>query len=214
MGADFILDAAALKAGERLFRGECRFATGAVAPADMPPEDLPEIAFAGRSNVGKSSLINALTGRKSLARASNTPGRTQQINFFDLGGKAYIVDLPGYGYAAASKEKIEAWTGLIRAYLRHRRVLRRVCVLLDARHGIKAVDQVTMEKLDGEGVPYVAVLTKCDKVKPPELEALKARLEDELNNYKAAWPRLYATSAVGLTGIPELRAFLAAQVGA
>jgi GTP-binding protein len=201
-------DAETLKKGERLFRGECTFIRGAQKPDDMPEQILPEIAFAGRSNVGKSSLINALTGRKGLARASNTPGRTQQINFFDLGGVMHLVDLPGYGYAAASKEKINAWNGLIRAYLKNRRTLKRVCVLIDSRHGIKASDQDTMEMLDAAGVAYVVVFTKCDKMKPDALHILKDRMEEELKSYQGAFPKIHETSASNFGGIPELRVML------
>jgi len=205
------IDAAALKQGEVLFRQECNFVAGAATPDRIPPPTLGEIAFAGRSNVGKSSLINAMTGRKGLARSSNTPGRTQQINFFDLGGMMYLVDLPGYGYASASKEKIHAWNEMIRGYLRGRLTLKRVCVLIDSRHGIKAIDQDTMEMLDQSNVPYVIVLTKSDKIKPQELADLQARIEEELKTHPAACRKVYATSADKKTGIPELRAFLAAK---
>lgn len=191
----------ALKAAERLFRGECRFVAGAKKPADLPEEGLPEVAFAGRSNVGKSSLINALTGRKALARTSNTPGRTQQINFFELAGGLRLVDLPGYGFAAASKDKIDSWTGLIRTYLKHRQSLKCVCLLIDARHGPKDSDIGAAGVLEGLGVPYVAVLTKCDKVKPPALAALVAEME-------GAFPAVCATSATKGAGIPELRTLL------
>jgi len=205
------VDAEALKRGEILFRQECKFVAGAATPDRIPPPTLGEIAFAGRSNVGKSSLINAMTGRKGLARSSNTPGRTQQINFFDLGGLMYLVDLPGYGYAAASKEKIHAWNEMIRNYLRGRQTLKRVCVLIDSRHGIKAIDQDTMEMMDQSKVPYVIVLTKSDKIKPEELADLQARIEEELKTHPSACPRVYATSSDKKTGIPELRAFLATK---
>jgi GTP-binding protein len=205
------IDAEALKRGETLFRQECKFVAGAATPDRIPPPTLGEIAFAGRSNVGKSSLINAMTGRKGLARSSNTPGRTQQINFFDLGGLMYLVDLPGYGYAAASKEKIHAWNEMIRNYLRGRQTLKRVCVLIDSRHGIKAIDQDTMEMMDQSNVPYIIVLTKSDKIKPQELADLQERIEEELKSHPAACPTVYATSSDKKTGIPELRAFLAGK---
>jgi GTP-binding protein len=176
---------------------------------DFPPPGLPEIAFAGRSNVGKSSLINALTGRKGLARSSSTPGRTQQINFFDLGGRLHLVDLPGYGHAVASKDKIAAWSELIRSYLRARNTLKRVCVLIDSRHGIKAADHVTMEKLGEMGIPYLVVLTKCDKRPVTAPESLRERIEEELKGYPGAFPTVYETSSSSSGGIPELRAILA-----
>ena len=203
------VDAAGLKQGELLFRHECAFVAGADKPDRIPPPTLGEIAFAGRSNVGKSSLLNALTGRKGLARSSNTPGRTQQINFFSLGGLLFLVDLPGYGYAMASKEKIHAWNDMIRGYLRSRQTLKRVCVLIDSRHGIKAIDQDSMEMLDQSNVPYVIVLTKADKLKAQELADTVARIEEELKTHPAAYPKVYATSSDKKSGIPELRAFLA-----
>jgi GTP-binding protein len=209
MQTGFVIDEAALKKGDRLFRSECTFTAGVQNMESMIESDLPEIAFAGRSNVGKSSLINALTGRKALARASSTPGRTQQLNFFNLGDTVHLVDLPGYGYAAASKTKIAAWNDLIRRYLRQRRNLKRVCLLIDARHGIKAVDQEAMEALDAAGAPYIVVLTKCDKLGPVELHALKMRVEEELKSFGGAFPVVYETSSSLLAGIPALRAVLA-----
>ena len=198
------------KGGEKLFRHECKFVAGAASPDRIPPPTLGEIAFAGRSNVGKSTLINAITGRKALARSSNTPGRTQQINFFDLGGLMYLVDLPGYGYAAASKEKVHAWNDMIRGYLRGRQTLKRVCVLIDSRHGFKDVDRQTMEMLDNARVPYVIVLTKADKLKAPELATVTAQIEDELKSHPCALPTAYATSADKKEGIAALRNLLAA----
>src|SRR5215471_17402627 len=153
----------AAEAGRRLFAAEARFIAGASTPSGLPPEGLPEIAFVGRSNVGKSSLVNALTGRRMLARISNTPGRTRQINFFDLGGRLVLVDLPGYGYAEAPKSAVKSWTGLVRHYLQTRAVLRRVCLLIDSRHGIKDIDRPLMRILDTAGVAYQMVLTKADK---------------------------------------------------
>lgn len=205
-------DAEAITRGEQLFRREGRFVAGADTPDRIPPPTIGEIAFAGRSNVGKSSLINALVDHKGLARSSNTPGRTQQINFFDIGGRFLLVDLPGYGYAAAMKTKVEAWNDMVSAYLRGRQTLKRVCVLIDARHGIKAVDQDAMEMLDAVAVPYVIVLTKADKVKPTDLPPLIARIEEELKDHPSALPTVFTTSSDKKAGIPELRAFLAAEI--
>ncbi len=204
------MDEAALKQGEILFSRECNFVAGAASTDRIPPPTLGEIAFAGRSNVGKSTLINALTGRKALARSSSTPGRTQQINFFDLGGKMQLVDLPGYGYAAASKEKVHAWNDMVCGYLRGRPTLKRVCVLVDSRHGLKDIDLETMAMLDRANVPYVIVLTKADKLKAPELAEVLAGVEGELKSHPAAVPQAYPTSVDKKQGIAELRAFLAA----
>ncbi|MCY4065501.1 MAG: ribosome biogenesis GTP-binding protein YihA/YsxC, partial [Rhodospirillaceae bacterium] len=162
-------DADGLEAGRLLFAQECSFVAGVVQVGGLPPDALPEVAFAGRSNVGKSSLINALTNRKALARTSNTPGRTQQINFFDLGGRLCLVDLPGYGYARASKDKVRRWNALIRDYLRGRASLRRVCLLIDARRGLTPGDREIMGLLDASAVSYQIVLTKSDKLHESEL---------------------------------------------
>jgi len=178
--------------------------------ASLPPEGLPEVAFAGRSNVGKSSLVNSLTGRKTLARTSHTPGRTQQLNFFDLGGRLTLVDLPGYGYARASKTDVYAWTKLVRDYLRGRVGLRRICLLIDGRHGIKVNDREIMDMLDKAAVPYQVVLTKTDKVKA---EALKTRLADTeaaLKKRAAAIPEILVTSSREGVGVSEMRAVLTA----
>lgn len=205
-------DADQIKAGEVLFRQECDFVAGADTASRIPPPTLGELAFAGRSNVGKSSLINALTGRRALARASNTPGRTQQINFFDLGGRMYLVDLPGYGYAVAAKGKVHAWNDMVRGYLRSRQTLKRVCVLVDSRHGAKPIDIETMQMLDHAGVPYVIVLTKTDKIKHHELESLVQTMEAGLSAHPYAWKQVYPTSSDKKTGIAELRAFLTQPV--
>ncbi|MEM7192018.1 MAG: ribosome biogenesis GTP-binding protein YihA/YsxC [Pseudomonadota bacterium] len=207
---------AELARGQALFRIPCEFVLGVAAIDGLPHDGRPEIAFAGRSNVGKSSLINALTGRKTLARVSVTPGRTRELNFFTLGvkepgdpGGAYLVDMPGYGYAKASKSAVKGWTQLIEDYLKGRRELRRVFVLIDARHGLKANDRDTMKLLDEAAVSYQGVLTKSDKPKKSELEAVIAKTEAELAKRPAAYPKLLVTSAREGIGIPELRATIA-----
>src|SRR5215470_14419927 len=184
------IDPELAETGRRLFTQETRFVAGASEPLALPPEGMPEIAFAGRSNVGKSSLINALTGRRLLARVSNTPGRTRQINFFDLGGRLMLVDLPGYGYAGAPRAAIKSWTALARGYLQGRAALRRVCLLIDSRHGIKEVDLPLMGMLDNAGVSYQIVLTKVDKAGPGELAAVLDRLNAELVRHAAAHPEI------------------------
>ena len=202
--------AAALEAGRRLFARPCRFVAGVAGPDGLPAPTLPEIAFAGRSNVGKSSLVNALTGQRALARISNTPGRTRELNFFDLDGRLTLVDLPGYGYAAASRQKIKAWTRLAEAYLRGRSTLRRVCLLLDARRGITSADEPVMAAFDQSAVSFLAVLTKCDKLAPEALTAQTAAIEAALAAHVAAYPSLIATSARTGAGIAALRSHLAA----
>jgi GTP-binding protein len=196
------------EAGRHLFAQASRFVAGAATLEAVPPDSLPEIAFAGRSNVGKSSLLNALTGRSALARVSHTPGRTRQLNFFELGGRLMLVDMPGYGYAEASKAEIRRWTELIKLYLRGRASLRRTCLLIDARHGIKPADRPLMTMLDETAVSFQVVLTKADKVKA--LDAVVARTAAELAKHVAAHPEILVTSAHEGTGIPELRAALAA----
>lgn len=203
-------EAAALEFGRKLFEQECRFVAGADTPAALPDSALPEIAFAGRSNVGKSSLINALTRHSALARTSRTPGRTQQINFFRLGAALMLVDLPGYGFARASKRNIGNWTALIHAYLLGRPNLRRLCLLIDARHGPKKTDEALMKELDEAAVVYQIVLTKSDKVSDGALAALIGQIEKSFPEHPAAYPAVAATSAREGNGIAALRASLAA----
>src|SRR5918995_3664010 len=206
---DSLDDPALLAAGRQLFAQECEFIAGIAELAQLPPAGLPEVAFAGRSNVGKSSLINALTGRNQLARISRTPGRTQQINMFDLGGRLMLVDLPGYGFAQAPKPKVDAWQRLIRSYLRGRAALMRTCVLIDARHGLKPVDLEFMAMLGEVAVAYQPVLTKADLVRPGALADLIDSLRAELARKPGAHLDLIATSAREGTGIERLRAALA-----
>jgi GTP-binding protein len=203
-------DPGALEAGRRLFSGPVDFLKGVVAMDGLPPADRTEVAFAGRSNVGKSSLINALTGRKSLARASNTPGRTQEINFFTLGEHRYLVDLPGYGFAKDPKPLVERWQALLRAYLAGRPTLRRAFVLVDARHGIKPPDGEIMQLLDRAAVTFHAVLTKADKLAPTALAATVAGVARDLAGHPAAFPEIVVTSAEKGTGLDTLRAVVAA----
>ena len=202
--------AEAIEAGRRLFAQPCIFVTGAAALAALPAATLPEIAFAGRSNVGKSSLVNALTGRRTLARTSRTPGRTRQINFFNLGGRLMLVDLPGYGYARAPKSEIARWTQVLESYLRGRPVLRRLCLLVDARHGLKPGDETLMAMLDGAAVSYLVVLTKADKVTAEARAATLSGLEAALVAHPAALPHALTTSARTGRGVAEMRAHLAA----
>lgn len=208
-----IVDDQALEAGRLLFAGPCTFERSVGDLSQLPGEGPPEIAFAGRSNVGKSSLVNALTGRKTLARTSNTPGRTQTLIFFDLGGRLRLVDLPGYGYARVSKTTVRQWTKLLQAYLRGRVPLARVMVLVDSRHGLKDSDRETMEMLDAAAVPHQCILTKADKPKPAELESLIAAITDELVKHPAALPAVLATSARTGLGIETVRAELAQLAG-
>ena len=197
------------EAGRKLFAGPCDFVFAAARSDGLPPVGPPEVAFAGRSNVGKSSLINALTNRAALARTSHTPGRTQELIFFDLGGKATLVDMPGYGYAAVSKEKSASWGKLVRDYLRGRSTLLRVFVLVDGRHGLKDSDHETMRALDSAAVSYAIVLTKRDEVKPADQAArIEATLE-ALRKHPAAYPEVIFTSSRTAEGLPELRAHIA-----
>jgi len=198
-----------IDAGRRLFAGDWQFSAAAGSPASLPPMRGTEIALAGRSNVGKSSLINALTGRKALARISRTPGRTQELIFFNAGAELTLVDMPGYGYAAAAKTKIAAWTGLIHAYLRGRANLARVYVLVDARHGLKDTDAPMLDTLGEAAVSHQIVLTKADAVPAAELTRRVEEVEAALKKRPAAFPAVLSTSAREETGIAELRAAIA-----
>jgi GTP-binding protein len=195
-----------LEAARVLFAHPVAFMMGAVKMDGLPAPDLPEVAFAGRSNVGKSSLINALVGQKYLARASNEPGRTREINFFNLDNQLRLVDLPGYGFARVSRGVANKFQDLGRAYLRGRPNLKRVYLLIDARHGLKAVDTEALDALDTAAVSYQIVLTKADKLKAEEVEAVVARTREAIRKRPASFPRVLATSAEKGTGIPELRA--------
>lgn len=204
-----MIDDDPFEAGRLLFAGPVAFELGVASLDGLPPAGAPEIAFAGRSNVGKSSLVNALTGRKTLARASNEPGRTRQLNFFALGEVLRLVDLPGYGYAKAPKTEIARWTELTRDYLRGRTALKRVMLLIDARHGLKPHDEEVMDALDVAAASYQIVLTKGDKLKPSELAARLDEVTTAIGRRPAAHPRLLATSAETGFGIPEMRAEIA-----
>ncbi len=201
--------------GRLLFAGPVDFVKGVVAMVHLPPADRPEVCFAGRSNVGKSSLINALTGRKNLARASNTPGRTQEINFFSLGVEMeeprYLVDLPGYGYAEAPVKIVAKWQALLRQYLAGRQTLRRAFVLVDMRHGIKAVDEEILTLLDKSAVTFQVVLTKADKVNTATREANTAQVQAALARHPAAYPEIVVTSSEKGEGIESLRAIIATR---
>lgn len=199
----------ALEEARRLFAGECEFVAGAATPDSLPFSRLPEVAFAGRSNVGKSSLINALTGRVGLARVSQTPGRTRQINFFRLSNKLMLADLPGYGFARASHAEQARWSALIFDYLQARPSLRRVALLIDARRGPMAADSEVMKLLDSVAVSYQLILTKSDALKSAELDTIIARTGDEARRHAAAHPSILVTSATSGHGLPELRAELA-----
>jgi GTP-binding protein len=192
----------------RLFSGRVEFLLSAPSLDFIPEGDFPEVAFAGRSNVGKSSLINAVTGRKAIARASVTPGRTQELNFFEVGEptRFRLVDMPGYGFAKAPPKVVEKWKRLVRDFLRGRQVLRRTLVLIDSRHGIKPPDEEMMKMLDEAAVGYRLVLTKADKVKASELAATLAKVETQARKHVAAYPQVHVTSAEKGLGIPELRA--------
>ena len=199
----------AIEAGRRLFAGPCAFFHAAASADSLPPIGAPEIAFAGRSNVGKSSLINALTGRATLARTSHTPGRTQELIFFGLGERLTLVDMPGYGYAAVGKDKAASWVRLVRDYLRGRPSLMRAFVLVDGRRGIKDSDEATMKALDASAVSYAVVLTKRDEVKKADQPALVTATLEKLRKRPAAYPKVFFTSARSGEGVPELRAHVA-----
>ena len=202
-------DEFATEAGRKLMTGEVEFLKGVVAMDGLPPADRLEVCFAGRSNVGKSSLINALTGRRALARTSNTPGRTQEINFFTVADSHYLVDLPGYGYAEAPVAVVAKWQALLRAYLSGRATLRRAFLLIDMRHGVKDVDQQIMQLLDRAAVPFQTVLTKADKISRADQDKTLAQVRAALAKHPAAYPELVVTSSEKGIGIPTLRAIIA-----
>lgn len=198
-----------IDAGRRLFGGPSNFMLGVAKLDQLPQAQGVEIAFAGRSNVGKSSLINALTGVKDLARASNTPGRTRELNFFDIGGKLTLIDMPGYGYAKAPRKDVKKWQSMLRGYLRGRPHLTRAFLLIDARHGILAADEEMFDLLDECAVTFQLVLTKIDKIKPREVEKVHAETAAVARKRPAAFPLIHATSSENGEGLPELRAEIA-----
>ena len=205
-------DAVLREKGRLLFAQQTDFLKGVVAIDGLPADDRIEICFAGRSNVGKSTLINALTGRKALARTSNTPGRTQEINFFTAADSHYLVDLPGYGYANAPLPVVEKWKRLLKKYLSGRRSLRRAFVLIDARHGVKSVDEEILSLLDSAAVTFQCVLTKADKIKTHEQEALLQQVRGALSKHPAAYPELILTSSEKGMGVETLRATIAGLI--
>ncbi len=204
-----IYSPAQFEAGRKLFAGNCDFVTSVADLQQLPPAERVEVAFAGRSNVGKSSLLNALTNRKTLARTSNTPGRTQMLNYFALGDAVYLVDMPGYGYARAPKEKVRDWTRLSRNYLAGRVSLARVFLLIDSRHGLKDSDSEVMDLLDETAVIYQCILTKTDKPKGGDMDAVREKLTGQISKRPAAHPAIISTSSAKMTGINHLRAEIA-----
>lgn len=206
------VDAPTQEAGRKLFAGPVDFLKGVVAMSGLPPDNRLEVCFAGRSNVGKSSLINALTGRKALARASNTPGRTQEINFFELGEERYLVDLPGYGFASAPVAVVAKWQRLLKSYLSGRASLRRAFVLIDARHGVKTVDAEILSLLDKSAVPFQVVLTKADKISLDDKAKVLDQVRENLAKHPAAFPELIITSSEKGEGIETLRGIIAGLI--
>ena len=201
-----------IEKARKLFSGECKFIAAALNSNAVPDEECYEIAFAGRSNVGKSSLVNALTNRKTLARTSQTPGRTRQLIFFELQHnvtKLRLVDLPGYGYAKAPKKDIQSWTSLTLKYLKGRPSLRTICLLIDSRRGIGVYDELIMKELDKAAVSWIVILTKADKLTNEEIEKIKDRTSENISKHPAAYPEIIVTSSLKSDGIPMLRAYLA-----
>ena len=202
-------DAEAIEAGRLLFAGKCEFVAAANNLASLPPLSLPEIAFAGRSNVGKSSLINALTSRNNLARTSQTPGRTRQLIFFSLSGRLQLVDLPGYGYAKAPKTDIQAWTKLTKQFLAGRQTLQRLMLLIDSRRGINEADRQMMKLMDEQAVSWAVVLTKMDKLTARQQDEIISNTSAQISKHVAAFPHVWTTSSAEKTGIEALRAHIA-----
>ncbi len=198
-----------IEQGKILFKNTPNFVLGVAQLNQLPMTDIPEVAFAGRSNVGKSSIINATTGKKGLAKTSNTPGRTQQLNFFNIAEKIHLVDLPGYGYAQAPEKQVKQWQKVIFAYLQGRVNLKRVFLLIDSRHGIKAVDREIMDMLDKAAVVYQIVLTKIDKISMQNLNRVRKETENEISKHAAAYTKILSTSSEKDIGIEELRAEIA-----